>query len=125
MNLPPNIDPSTAYSDNDVTHWLTNDTRDKRRFIDNIFAELCVRLQPTRDVARAVAKTEAFEQSRRDRKRVEMLFAHLKRILRLGRLRLREPMGAQFEFTLAAIAQNLKRLAKPLAYEEKSVPSSG
>ena len=36
MNLPPNIDPSTAYSDNDVAHWLTNDTRDKRRFIDNI-----------------------------------------------------------------------------------------
>ena len=48
----------------------------------------------------------------RDRKRVEMLFAHLKRILRLGRLRLRGPRGAQFEFTLAAIAQNLRRLAK-------------
>lgn len=45
-------------------------------------------------------------------KRVEMLFAHLKRILRLGRLRLRGPCGAQFEFTLAAIAQNLRRLAK-------------
>jgi hypothetical protein len=38
-----------------------------------------------------------------------MLFAHLKRILRLGRLRLRGPCGAQFEFTLAAIAQNLRR----------------
>jgi hypothetical protein len=37
-----------------------------------------------------------------------MLFAHLKRILRLGRLRLRGPCGAQFEFTLAAIAQNLR-----------------
>ena len=49
---------------------------------------------------------------RRDRKKVEMLFAHLKRILRLGRLRLRGPRGAQFEFTLAAIAQNLRRLAK-------------
>jgi transposase len=70
--------------------------------------------EPARDVARAVAKTEAFEQSRRDRKRVEMLFAHLKRILRLGRLRLRGPRGAQFEFTLAAIAQNLRRLAKLL-----------
>jgi hypothetical protein len=45
----------------------------------------------------------AFEQSRRDREKVEMLFAHLKRILRLGRLRLRGPSGAQFEFTLAAI----------------------
>ena len=68
--------------------------------------------EPARDVARALAKTEAFEQSRRDRKRVEMLFAHLKRILRLDRLRLRGPRGAQFEFTLAAIAQNLRRLAK-------------
>jgi transposase len=68
--------------------------------------------EEARDVARALAKTEAFEQSRRKRKRVEMLFAHLKRILRLGRLRLRGPRGAQFEFTLAAIAQNLRRLAK-------------
>lgn len=71
--------------------------------------------EEARDVARALAKTEAFAQSRRDRKRVEMLFAHLKRILRLGRLRLRGPNGAQFEFTLAAIAQNLRRLAKLFA----------
>ena len=42
--------------------------------------------EEARDIARALAKTEAFEQSRHDRKRVEMLFAHLKRILRLGRL---------------------------------------
>lgn len=68
--------------------------------------------EDARDVARALAGTEAFEQSRRNRKRVEMLFAHLKRILRLGRLRLRGPRGAQDEFTLAAIAQNLRRLAK-------------
>jgi transposase len=68
-----------------------------------------------RDAARALAKTAAFEQSCRERKRVEMLFAHLKRILRLGRLRLRGPRGAQFEFTLAAIAQNLRRLAKIMA----------
>jgi Transposase DDE domain len=71
--------------------------------------------EEARDVARALAKTKAFAQSRRDRKRVEMLFAHLKRILRLGRLRLRGPRGAQFEFTLAAIAQNLRRLAKLVA----------
>ena len=44
MNAPPNIDPVTAHSDSDVVHWLTNDTRDER-FIDNIFAELCIRLQ--------------------------------------------------------------------------------
>jgi transposase len=68
--------------------------------------------EQARDIARALAKTEAFEQSRHDRKRVEMLFAHLKRILKLGRLRLRGPRGAQDEFTLAAIAQNLRRLAK-------------
>jgi transposase len=68
--------------------------------------------EEARDVVRSLAKTAAFEQSRHDRKRVEMLFAHLKRILRLGRLRLRGPRGAQFEFTFAAIAQNLRRLAK-------------
>ena len=68
--------------------------------------------EDARDVARALADTEAFEQSCRERKRVEMLFAHLKRILRLGRLRLRGPRGARDEFTLAAIAQNLRRLAR-------------
>jgi transposase len=71
--------------------------------------------EDARDVARALADTEAFEQSCRERKRIEMLFAHLKRILRLGRLRLRGPRGAQFEFTLAAIAQNLRRLARLMA----------
>jgi adenylate cyclase len=44
MNAPPNIDPVTAYSDGDVLHWLINDARDER-FLDNIFAELCLRLQ--------------------------------------------------------------------------------
>ena len=71
--------------------------------------------EDARDVARALAKTEAFEQSRRSRNRVEIMFAHLKRILRLGRLGLRGPRGAQDEFTLAAIAQNLRRLAKLVA----------
>ena len=71
--------------------------------------------EDARDAARALVDTEAFKQSHRDRKRVEMLFAHLKRILKLGRLRLRGPYGAQDEFTLAAIAQNLRRLAKLVA----------
>ena len=65
-----------------------------------------------RDLTRSLAGTLAFEQSRRERKRVEMLFAHLKRILRLGRLRLRGPCGARDEFLLAATAQNLRKLAK-------------
>ena len=46
------------------------------------------------------------------RKKVEMLFAHLKRILGLRRLRLRGPLGASDEFLLAATAQNLRKLAK-------------
>lgn len=41
-----------------------------------------------------------------------MLFAHLKRILRLDRLRLRGLSGANDEFTLAATVQNLRRLAQ-------------
>jgi len=65
-----------------------------------------------RDMARDIAKTDVYRTSRRERKKVEMLFAHLKRILRLDRLRLRGPCGARDEFLLAATAQNLRKLAK-------------
>ncbi|WP_131113818.1 transposase [Lichenihabitans psoromatis] len=65
-----------------------------------------------RDMARDIAKTDAYQTSRRERKKVEMLFAHLKRILKLDRLRLRGPNGARDEFHLAATAQNLRKLAK-------------
>jgi hypothetical protein len=58
--------------------------------------------------------TPQYQQSRCERKKVEMLFAHLKRILTLDRLRLRGPTGAHDEFLLAATAQNLRRLAKRL-----------
>ncbi|MEJ2574449.1 MAG: IS1182 family transposase [Gammaproteobacteria bacterium] len=68
-----------------------------------------------RDVARRIAKTAAYRQSRKDRKKVEMLFAHLKRILKLDRLRLRGLSGAHDEFLLAATAQNLRRMAKLLS----------
>jgi transposase len=71
--------------------------------------------EAARDIARSFAGTEAFEQARHERKKIEMRFAHLKRILRLGRLRLRGPRGAQDEFVLAAIAQNLRRLAALVA----------
>lgn len=76
-----------------------------------------------RDVARDIAKTDAYKQSRKDRKKVEMLFAHLKRILRLDRPRLRGPNGAHDEFLLAAIAQNLRRMAKRLFSAEPEVTS--
>jgi hypothetical protein len=53
--------------------------------------------QDTRDIA----KTKQYAISRRLRKKVEMLFAHLKRILWLGRLQLRKLSGANDEFLLA------------------------
>ena len=65
-----------------------------------------------RDFARQCTASEFNRAAQRRRKKVEMLFAHLKRILRLGRLRLRGPRGVQDEFTLAATAQNLRKLAK-------------
>ena len=67
--------------------------------------------EKARDVARYIAGTPAYRQSCFERKKVEMLFAHLKRILKLDRLRLRGLTGATDEFTLAAVAQNLRRLA--------------
>jgi transposase len=65
-----------------------------------------------RDMARHIGQSDAGRASRRQRKKVEMLFAHLKRILRLDRLRLRGPNGARDEFLLAATVQNLRKLAK-------------
>ena len=65
-----------------------------------------------RDMARQIARSWEGPTSRRLRKKVEMLFAHLKRILKLDRLRLRGPTGAHDEFLLAATAQNLRKLAK-------------
>ena len=43
-----------------------------------------------------------------------MLFAHLKRIIGLDRLRLRGPNGTKDEFHLAAMVQNLRKLARPV-----------
>lgn len=68
--------------------------------------------EAARDVVRRLERTPAFRQSRNDRKKVEMLFAHLKRIMKLDRLRLRGLSGAHDEFLLAASAQNLRKLAK-------------
>ena len=76
-----------------------------------------------RDLARDLAATDAYATSRRERKKVEMLFAHLKRILRLGRLRLRGPNGARDEFLLAATAQNLRKLAKLIPLGAQAVPA--
>jgi transposase len=82
--------------------------------------------ESARDVARELANTDGYKQSRKDRKKVEMLFAHLKRILKLDRLRLRGRSGAHDEFLLAATAQNLRRMAKwlmPVAEQEELAPA--
>ena len=81
--------------------------------------------EAARDVARQVAKTQEYQQSRRERKKVEMLFAHLKRILKLDRLRLRGLSGASDEFTLAALVQNLRRMTKLLWSPQQPSPGIG
>jgi len=43
---------------------------------------------------------------------VEVLFAHLKRVMNFDRLRLRGITGAHDEFLMAATVQNLKKLAQ-------------
>ena len=68
--------------------------------------------EDARDHARSLVGSEPYERSRRERKKVEMLFAHLKRHLGFERLRLRGLSGANDAFLLAATAQNLRRLAK-------------
>src|SRR6201993_5033425 len=70
--------------------------------------------EQVRDQIRTLANTDAFHQSRRERKKVEMRFAHMKRILKLDRLRLRGLSGVKDEVLLTATAQNLRRLAKLL-----------
>ena len=68
--------------------------------------------EDARQSVRDLASTAAYAVARARRKKVEMLFAHLKRHLKLRRLRLRGLAGATEEFLLAATAQNLKRLVK-------------
>ena len=79
--------------------------------------------ETARDVARDIARTDAYVTSRRERKKVEMLFAHLKRILRLDRLRLRGPCGARDEFLLAATAQNLRKMARLIPLQAAPAPA--
>ena len=73
------------------------------------------RYESSREVARRIAQTPDYKKTRRQRKKVEMLFAHMKRILKLDRLRLRGMSGAHDEFLLTATVQNLRRMAKLLS----------
>jgi hypothetical protein len=68
--------------------------------------------EPVRDYVRVLAETPAFKRSRDERKKVEMAFAHMKRIFKLDRLRLRGLNSARDEILLTATAQNLRKLAR-------------
>jgi hypothetical protein len=72
----------------------------------------------------SLAGTEAFKRSARERRKVEMLFAHLKRHLNFRRLRLRGMTGARDECTLAAVAQNLRKLVKLIGFSPPLLSSS-
>ncbi len=71
--------------------------------------------EAARDRARALAGTEAFQRSCHERRKIEMRFAYLKTHHGFDRLRLRGLTGTRDEFHLAAIAQNLKTLARRAA----------
>jgi Transposase DDE domain len=81
--------------------------------------------EEVRDHVRALAHTDAFQQSRRERKKVEMRVAHMKRIFKLDRLRLRGLSGAKDEVLLTATAQNLKRFIKFLCRSTRTDSLSG
>ena len=68
--------------------------------------------EDARDYVRALAKTKAFKISRDERKKVEMAFAHMKRIFKPDRLRLRGLSGARDEVLLTATAQKPRKLAR-------------
>ena len=81
-----------------------------RKIARSIFEE-------ARDKVREINRSAQYEHSCKERKKAEMLFAHMKRILNVDRLRLRGPNGAQDEFVLTATAQNLRRLAKKMSFK--------
>jgi transposase len=71
--------------------------------------------EPARARVRALVDTPAYERSRRNRYKVEALFAELKQRFRVGRVRLRRLWNVAEQFHLAATAQNLKRLVQFIA----------
>jgi len=71
--------------------------------------------EPARQRARELANTPAFASAQRERKKVEALFAEMKNLIGLRRLRLRRMKFVGEQFFLAAAAQNLKRLVRFLS----------
>jgi hypothetical protein len=78
-----------------------------------------IRISPA--TARELANTEGFAKAQRQRKRVEALFAELKNLIGLRRLRLRRVKFVREHFFLAAAAQNIKRLVRFLSQGPQSI----
>jgi hypothetical protein len=71
--------------------------------------------EAARDKARVIAKTEAYAVSRRERKKVEMLFAHLKRILRRS-IAPPWPKWSQRRVPTSRHSPKLRKLAKLIPF---------
>ncbi|SFN99103.1 hypothetical protein SAMN05216573_1423 [Bradyrhizobium sp. Rc3b] len=84
----------------------------KRLCLFDELPALRTRLRSRGNMARQIARPSEGGTSRRLRNKSRCLFPHLKRILKLDRLRLRRPNGGRDRFILAAIAQNLRTMAK-------------
>ena len=84
LALEPVLDPRTPFADPRL-HDCTGCSM-KQQCCPNMPNRRIMRSVHERstEVAREIANTPQYRQSRRDRKKVEMLFAHLKRILKLG-----------------------------------------
>jgi hypothetical protein len=71
--------------------------------------------EAARQRARDLRTTPEFVHAQRQRKKVEALFAQLKSLIGLRRLRLRRLKFVQEQFFLAATTQNIKRLVRFLS----------
>jgi transposase len=77
--------------------------------------------EPARQRARELANTPEFANAQRQRKKVEALFAELKNLIGLRRLRLRRLRFVREQFFLAAAAQNIKRLVRFLSQQPQPI----
>jgi len=68
--------------------------------------------EPARQHAKRLVETDEYRLSRRERKKVEALFAELKDVIKLRRFRLRRLRNVKEQTLMAATAQNLRRLVR-------------
>jgi len=71
--------------------------------------------EPARERTRQLSGTEAYWRSWRERKKVEVLFAELKNVIKLRRFRFRRLWNVAEQTLMAATAQNIRRLIRFLA----------